>query len=49
MVMGKPGTHHLQDLPRHEMPEMEMPKDVAYRLIKVGHICCKERPGLILV
>jgi glutamate decarboxylase len=23
-----------QDLPRHEMPENEMPKDVAYRMIK---------------
>ena len=23
-----------QDLPRHEMPEGEMPKDVAYRMIK---------------
>lgn len=23
-----------QDLPHHEMPEKEMPKDVAYRLIK---------------
>jgi len=23
-----------QDLPRHEMPEGEMPKDVAYKLIK---------------
>jgi glutamate decarboxylase len=23
-----------QDLPRHEMPECEMPKDVAYRMIK---------------
>ena len=23
-----------QDLPRHEMPEKEMPKDVAYRMIK---------------
>ena len=22
------------DLPRHEMPEMEMPKEVAYRMIK---------------
>jgi glutamate decarboxylase len=23
-----------EDLPRHEMPENEMPKDVAYRMIK---------------
>jgi Glutamate decarboxylase and related PLP-dependent proteins len=23
-----------QDLPRHEMPEREMPKEVAYRMIK---------------
>ena len=23
-----------QDLPRHEMPECEMPKEVAYRMIK---------------
>ena len=23
-----------EDLPRHEMPEREMPKEVAYRLIK---------------
>ena len=23
-----------QDLPRHEMPESEMPKEVAYRMIK---------------
>ena len=23
-----------QDLPRHEMPDGEMPKDVAYRMIK---------------
>lgn len=23
-----------EDLPRHEMPEGEMPKDVAYRMIK---------------
>jgi glutamate decarboxylase len=23
-----------QDLPRHEMPELEMPKEVAYRMIK---------------
>jgi glutamate decarboxylase len=23
-----------QDLPKHEMPETEMPKEVAYRLIK---------------
>lgn len=23
-----------QDLPRHEMPEKEMPKEVAYRMIK---------------
>ena len=39
-LVGMPYTHHLKDLPRHEMPEMEMPKDVAYRLIKVGYICC---------
>lgn len=23
-----------KDLPRHEMPENEMPKDIAYRMIK---------------
>lgn len=23
-----------QDIPRHEMPEREMPKEVAYRMIK---------------
>lgn len=24
------------DLPRHEMPDEEMPKEIAYRLIKYG-------------